>query len=693
VVYRPNVDNQRCFVLLPLRAPFLGYFEKIIKPAALEAGLAAVKADDIYGTRAVISDIWELIWTAKIAVAIVTDQNPNVNYELGMCHTLGVPTVLVTEKAEDVPFDYRHRRYVRYTPKEAGWEQKLREDLRNTIRAVLLSPNRDEQLAWPYDTFELQAGRRTGRLIPAADSLESVVRGAQVVRDSVAPAFGPQGGLASVISPNHVQSSFRRGYAIAQGIRSGDGLEEQGAEHMRRLAAEIASSVGDGTKTGILLSCGLIESGAQALRSGAVPKLLAAGMQKAVDVAATHVVTEARKVETRHLQAIAQTAAGSDPEAAAVVVDAIKRVGTDGVVEIIDVSGPETELVIQEGMQFDTGFLSPSFITDTERQECILEDSFILLHEGQAPSMKALLPILEQVARVNKPILVIATDVAGEALATLVVNKERGTLACAAVKAPGQGDRRKSTLQDIATLTGGKAFLQEHMRPLEEAALPDLGRAQKIIVTRNDTTIIGGKGRPEEIQKRVHGLRRQIEATASPYDSAKLRERLAKLVGAIAVIKCGGVTDSERADNRYKLESALFACQSALENGYVAGGGVCYYRARRQVEKLVATSDSEQRGIDAVLSALETPLRQLIHNSRVSNKSQVLSEVAEASCDAIGFNAERERVEDLTDAGILDAATALKEALVRALAHAKGVLTTAQWDAAAPRDKTEPQTL
>jgi chaperonin GroEL len=692
VVYRPNVDNQRCFVLLPLRTPFLGYFEKIIKPAALEAGLAAVKADDIYGTRAVISDIWELIWTSKIAVAIVTDQNPNVNYELGMCHTLGVPTILVTERAEDVPFDYRHRRYVRYTPKEAGWEQKLREDLRNTIRAVLLSPNRDEQLVWPYDTFGLQAGKRAGRLIPAADSLESVVRGVQVVRDSVASAFGPQGGPISVISRNQVQTSLRRGYAIAQGIRSGDALEEQGSEHMRRLAAEIASSVGDTTKTGILLSCSLIESGAQALRSGSVPKHLAAGMQKAVDVAATHVVTQAGKVEPQLLEAIARTASGSDHKAAAFVVDAMKRVGTDGVVEIIDGSGPETELLIQEGMQFDTGFLSPSFITDSERQECILEDSYVLLYEGQVSSMAALLPVLERVAQARKSILVIARDLAQDALATLVVNKERGTLACAAVKAPGQGDRRRSMLQDIAALTGGNAFLEERMRPLEGAELSDLGRAQKIIVTQNDTTIIGGKGKPEEIQKRIHGLRRQIEATASAYDSAKLRERLAKLVGAIAVIKCGGVTDSERADNRYQLESALFACQSAIENGYVVGGGVCYYRARRLIEKLVATNDSEQRGIDAVSSALEAPLRQLVQNSRSYNKAQLLREVSDASRNTIGFNAETERVEDLTDAGVLDSAMALKEALVLALAHAKGVLTTAQWDAA-PKETSDPQTL
>jgi chaperonin GroEL len=413
-------------------------------------------------------------------------------------------------------------------------------------------------------------------------------------------------------------------------------------------------------------------------------------MQKAIDVAATHVVTEAKNVETDHLQAIAQTATGSDQGAAAVVVDALKRVGAEGVVQVVDGAGAETELVIQEGMQFDTGFLSQSFITDSQRQECILEDSYILLYEGQVSSLKALLPVLELVARTGKPLLVIATDLVQEALATLVVNRERNTLACAAVKAPGQGERRTAILQDIATLTGGRAFLNEHMRPLDQAALSDLGRGQKIIVTRNNTTIVGGKGKPEEIEKRIHGLRRQIEVTTSLYDSERLRDRLARLVGAVALIKCGGVTDSDRADSRYKLESALFSCQSAIENGYVIGGGVCYYRAKRPVEKLVATNESEHRGIAAVSAALEAPLRQLLKNSSVQNKASVLSKIADASQGTVGFNAETERVENLKDAGVLDPARALKEALVLALAHAKSVLTTGQWEAAA-EDKSDQQ--
>ncbi len=624
-------------------------------------------------------------------MAIVTDQNPNVNYELGMCHTLGVPTILVTEKSEDVPFDYRHRRYVRYTPREAGWEQKLFEDLRSTIRTVVSSPSMDEELPWPYDTFDLYAQRKTGRLVPAVDSLDFVVRGTQVVRHSIAAAFGPHGGLVSVMLPPHeTQASFRRGYRILQGIQAAEPLEEQGIVQMRRLAGEIFSSVGDATKTGLFLSCGMIEEGRQALRSGCVPKFLVAGMQKAIDVAVTHVVTEARSADDHQLQAIAQTAAGSDEAAAAVVVETLKGVGRDGVVEVVDGGDIEVKLEIQEGMQFDQGFISQSFITDTERQECILEDCYLLLYEGQVRSMAALLPILEQVAKAGKPILVIAGDLVQEALATLILNKEKGSLSCAAVKAPGQGDRRGALLQDMAVLTGGRAFLQERMRPLEDATLGDLGRSKKAIVTRTNTTIIGGAGNPSEVASRVQGLRRQIETTPSVYDNEKLRERLAKLSGAVGVVRSGGHTDVDRTDSRYRLESALFACQSAIENGYVIGGGVCYYRAKRLVEKLVAANDSEQRGIAAVSHALELPLRQLIQNSSIHNKAKLLNDVANGDPDSVGFNAETEKIENLAEAGILDSAKALKEALVLAFSHAKGVLTTGAWDAA-PRTTLDTQ--
>jgi chaperonin GroEL len=681
LVYRPNIENQRCFVMLPLRAPFLGYFDKIIKPAALDAGLTAVKADDIYGTRAVIRDIWDLIWTSRVAVAMVTGQNPNVNYELGICHTLGLPTILVTEKPDDVPFDYRHRRYIRYTPVEAGWELKLIEELRSTLKTVLSVPTVEEELPWPYSTFDLHAQRRSGSLVPAADSLDSVVRGTQMIRHSMAPAFGPQGRSVSVnVPPHDTQASFRRGYKIAQGINSADPLEGQGVAQMKKLAAEIFSSVGDATKTGVLLSCGMIERGAQALRGGCMPKLLVAGMQKAVDVAVTHIMTEAKPVDGLRLLDLARSAAGSDETAAKIVVEALKRVGKDGAVEVMDGNSTESELEIQEGMQFDSGFVSQSFITDTERQECVLEDCYLLIYEGQIGSMQVFLPILEQVAHTKKGLLVIASDLAQEALATLIVNKEKGTLASVAVKAPGQGDRRRGYLEDIAVLTGGRAFLQERMRPLDEASLDDLGRAERVIVTRSDTTIIGGAGNPQEVASRIQSLRRQIESTPSAYDNAKLRERLARLAGAIGVIRSGGLTEFERVDNRYKLESSLFSCQSAMESGYVIGGGLCYYGAKRLVEKLIVVNEPEQHGINAVSHALELPLRELIQNSSIYNKAKVLNDVFQHSSETVGFNADTEKIEDLANVGIFDSSRALREALTLAFAYARGILTTGAWD-------------
>lgn len=681
MVYRPNIDREKCFVLLPLRTPFLGYFEKIIKPAALSAGLTAVKADDIYGTRAVIRDIWELIWTARIVIAIVTDQNPNVNYELGMCHTLGVPTILVTEKAEDVPFDYRHRRYVRYLPLEAGWEQKLSEDIRNTIRTILPSTKLEDELPWPYSTFDLSAPRTTGQFVPSEDSLDLVVRGASLVRRSVASAFGPQGARVSVRLPPHDrQTSYRRGHKIAQGIRSDNPLEKQGIEQMRTLAGEIYSATGDATKTGIFLSCGMIDRGAEALRLGCVPKSLVSGMERAIQAAATYVMTDAKTATAEQLRSVAETATGFDITSATVVIEALKRVGKNGVIEVVQGTGAEITTMIQEGMQFDSGFLSQRFVTDTDRQECVLEDCYVLLHEGQITSTLQILPVLEQVAKRRKPLLIIAADIAQEAMAVLILNKEKGALPCVAVKAPGQGDRRKALLEDMAVLTGGKAFLQELMRSLDGAGPSDLGRAEKVIVSKDNTTIIGGAGRPEETAARIQSLRRQIDATTSIYDLAKLRERLAKLAGAIALIKSGGLTEADIIDSAYKLESALNSCHAAMENGYVIGGGMCYYRAKELLEKLVATNESEKYGIAAVSYALELPLRQLIQNSKAANKEGALKQILQSTSTTVGFNAETGSIEDLFSAGVFDPAKTLKDALLLAFGYAKGILATGAWD-------------
>lgn len=681
MVYRPKIDHRRCFVLLPLRSPFLGYFEKIITPAAAEEGLTAIKADDIYGTRAVIKDIWDLIWTSKVVVAIVTDKNPNVNYELGICHTLGIPTILVTESAEDVPFDYRHRRYLPYQTREAGWEQKLREDLRNTIRAVLSEPQIEDELPWPYSTYELSALRASGLLIPSSDARSLVLRGVKAVSTAVAPSFGPCGTAVSVVvDPTGRQLPYRRGSRIAQYIRSDNPLEAQGVEQMARLSAEIVTEVGDLTKTGILLCAAMIESGSEALQRGCVPKHLTAGMDRAVDAAAAHVMTCAKSADPDALRSVARTAAASDEEISGVVTESLRVVGADGLVGITDSNGPGPTLETTEGLQWDCGFLSPEFVTDTQRDECVLDDPFILISERPIGVADELLPVLEQVARANRTVLCIGSDFDDFALQTLIVNKQRGTLRCAAVKAPGFGDRRKVLLEDIAIMTGGKAFLGGARPALNGVKLGDLGKAGKVIVTRRETFVIDGAGRPEEITARIASLRRQVESAGSDFDTAKLRERLAIVSGGLAVLRTGGLTEAEQLDNRYRLESALYSTQTANQNGYVVGGGVTLFHAKEPVERLVPTNASEEAGIAAVAQSLQRPLLTLIQNSALRNHAESITKIADDPNKRTGFNAESGEIEDLIRYGVLDSARALSHALQLALAHAKGVLTTGSWD-------------
>jgi chaperonin GroEL len=681
LVYRPTVDLRLCFVLLPLRSPFLGYFEKIIKPAASEAGLVAVKADDIYGTRAVMSDIWEHIWKARAVVAIVTGKNANVNYELGICHSLGVPTVLISEKKEDVPFDYQHRRYIPYRTREADWQQKLTEDITKTLKTVLSTPSAGDEFPWPYDTFDLSVSGRIGRLVRSEDARTYVVQGAELVSMSLAPAFGPGGRRVSVTMPElGRQMAFGRGARIAQRIKSGDPLKAQGVEQMGRLAQEVLGTVGDATKTGVFLSAAMLKAGDAALRAGHTPKDVLSGMQRAVETANAYIRTEARPVTGEQLKGVALSASGFDGTIATAVVEAFKKAGKDGIIQVVDGAGGELRLDVQEGMYFDRGFLSPLFVTDPERQECVLENCYILVHERQISSMYALLPLLEKVARSGRPLLVISLDVAGEALATLVVNKQRGTLSCVAVKAPGSGDQRAAILQDISILTRAKAFLEETGRPLGEIELSELGMAQKVVVSKDSTTLLGGAGRPGEVVERIKQLRVQLSGTMSPYDVEKIRERLAKLAGAIAVLRAPGLTEEDLADSRYKLESAVQSCSSAIENGCVIGGGVSYCRAKTLVEKLVATNDSQIAGIQAVSAALVAPLKQLLENSQHPNPEAVLREVLENSEGRTGFNAESGKVEDLAAAGVLDSAKALSDTLALAFAYAEGTLKTAAWD-------------
>ncbi len=690
MVYRPKVDSELCFVLLPLRNPFLGYFEGIIKPAAQEVGLVATKADDIYGSRRVMADIWEHIWKARAVVAIVTGKNANVNYELGICHTLGIPTVLITEKAEDVPFDYRHLRYISYKPRESGWEQKLKDDITKTLRENLSLSDADEDLPWPYDTFDLAVSGRIGRLVHSEDARTYVAEGAELVSMSLAPAFGPTGSRVSLMMQElGRQMAFSRGAIIASRIKSGDPLKAHGVGQMARLAKEVLQTVGDFTKTGVFVSASMLESGDTALRTGQSQKGILSGMQRAVETAAAFLMTEARPATREDLRGVALSASGFDDAIASTVVTAINRAGGDGIVQVVDGGEGDLRLDVQEGMHFDRGYASPLFVTDAERQQCILEDCFIFIYERPIESMQQLLPLLEQVAKAAKPLLIISQDVAGDALSTLVVNKQRGTLPSVAVRAPAAGEQRTAILEDISILTHARAFLQETLRPLELIQIADLGRARRVIVTKAETTIIGGAGSAREVADRVKLLRMQLSRTTQPLEAERLRERLAKLGGAIAVIKAPSGTDEEVADSRYKLESALHSCQSAIENGYVIGGGASLCRAKALVEKLVAKDESDRAGIEAVSNALVTPLRKVLENSECADPESVIKAVLEDSTGKLGFNAETQKVEDLETAGVLDSAKALSDTLELAFAYAKSIPKTVAWDTT-PTAEDEP---
>jgi chaperonin GroEL len=678
MVYRPHVKNDLCFVLLPLRNPFLGYFEKILKPAAAEVGLRAVKADDIYGTGVIIRDIWDQIWRAKAVIAIVTDKNPNVNYELGICHSLGIPTILITEKKEDVPFDYQHRRYIQYQPQEAGWEQKLREDVTKTLKADLAGVELDADLPWPYDTYLLKEPRRLGSLMVSGDSHAMVLRGVSLVADSVALAFGPNGRKVS-ITQRMGSSSEKRGVSIANSLRSSDPLEAKGIEAMQRLASEMANSIGDGTKTAILIAHELITAGYKGIQSGVAPKQVVSGMRSGIDTAIAHILTGARPCDGKDIERIARTASGSKATAA-IITEAMRRVGPDGVISIEDSTDNELALEVAEGLQFDRGFISPGFVTDQERQQCLLEDCLVLIYDAKLGSLVQVLPVLELVAKAAQPLLIICDDLGDEVLATILVNNNKGTLQAAAVKTPGLGDRKRATLEDIAVVTGGKAFIQETLIPLSRVELGDFGQAKRIIVTKDETTILEGGGSVTAIEAKIKQLRKQIAASSALYDQEKLRERLARIASGIAVIKVGALTPSDQAELRYQIASALHSCSSAIVNGWVIGGGIQLVHATPFVEKLVAEDRGEQTGIEAVSKALERPLRQLLRNGDHKHADDVVAAVRQDEKRTLGFNAETGQSNDLVRAGIIDPARTLKEALLLAFAHAKGILETGAWD-------------
>ena len=452
------------------------------------------------------------------------------------------------------------------------------------------------------------------QIVTGENSRQSILRGVNVLADAVKITLGPKGRNAVIEKKFGAPIITKDGVTVAKEIELQDPLENMGAQMVREVASKTSDVAGDGTTTATVLAQAIFREGVKTVAAGASPTALKRGIERAVEACVEEIKKLHRDVKGDMIAQVGTISANNDKQIGSIIAEAMKKVGKDGVITVEESRTMETTLEVVEGMQFDRGYLSPYFVTDPERMECVLEDVRILIHEKKISSMKDLLPLLEQIAKLGKPLLIIAEDVEGEALATLVVNKLRGTLQCAAVKAPGFGDRRKAMLEDIATLTGGKAVTEDLGIKLENVKMEDLGKAKKVTIDKDNCTIIEGAGKSSEIEGRVRQIRTQVEDTTSDYDKEKLQERLAKLVGGVAVIKVGAATETELKEKKARVEDAMHATRAAVEEGIVPGGGVALIRCIAVLDKL-KLNDEEAIGVNIVKRALEEPLRQIALNA------------------------------------------------------------------------------
>ena len=512
------------------------------------------------------------------------------------------------------------------------------------------------------------------QIVTGENSRQAILRGVNILAEAVKITLGPKGRNAVIEKKFGAPIITKDGVTVAKEIELQDPLENMGAQMVREVASKTSDVAGDGTTTATVLAQAIFREGVRTVAAGASPMALKRGIDKAVEVAVEEIKRLSREVKGDMIAQVGTISANTDKQVGSIIAEAMKKVGKDGVITVEESKTMETTLEVVEGMQFDRGYLSPYFVTDQERMECALEDVSILIHEKKISSMKDLLPLLEQTAKMSKPLLIIAEDVEGEALATLVVNKLRGTLQCAAVKAPGFGDRRKAMLEDIAILTGGKAITEDLGIKLENVKLEDLGRAKKVTIDKDNTTIVAGAGKASEIEGRIKQLRTQIEETSSDYDKEKLQERLAKLVGGVAVIKVGAATETELKEKKARVEDAMHATRAAVEEGIVSGGGTALLRCLPALEKL-KLHDDEAIGVNIVKRALEEPLRQIAQNAGHEG-ALIVGRVRESKDENFGFNAETGEFSDLVKAGVIDPAKVTRLALQNAASIVSLMLTT-----------------
>src|SRR6201997_5546014 len=502
------------------------------------------------------------------------------------------------------------------------------------------------------------------QIVTGENSRQSILRGVNALADAVKITLGPKGRNAVIEKKFGAPIITKDGVTVAKEIELRDPLENMGAQMVREVASKTSDVAGDGTTTATVLAQAIFREGVKTVAAGASPTALKRGIERAVEVAVDEVKRLSRDVKGDMIAQVGTISANNDKQIGGIIAEAMKKVGKDGVITVEESRTMETTLEVVEGMQFDRGYLSPYFITDMDRQEVVLEDARILIHEKKISSMKDLLPLLEQIAKLGKPLMIIAEDIEGEALATLVVNKLRGTLQCAAVKAPGFGDRRKAMLEDIATLTGGKAITEDLGIKIENVKIEDLGKAKKITIDKDNTTIVEGAGKAGEIEGRVKQIRQQVENTTSDYDREKIQERLAKLVGGVAVIKVGAATETELKEKKARVEDAMHATRAAVEEGIVAGGGTALLRCIAALEKLKVNED-EQVGVNIVKRALQEPLRWIAENAGEEG-AIVLGRVNNSKDNNFGYNALTGEYEDLVKAGVLDPTKVVRTALTNA---------------------------
>jgi chaperonin GroEL len=501
-------------------------------------------------------------------------------------------------------------------------------------------------------------------------------RGVDKLAEAVKVTLGPKGRNVVIEKKFGAPTVTKDGVTVAKEVELSDSLENMGAQMVKEVATKTSDIAGDGTTTATVLAQAIFREGLKNVTAGANPMALKRGIEKAVNT----VVEELKKISVptagkKEIAQVASISANNDKEIGDLIADAMEKVGKDGVITVEEARGIETTLETVDGMQFDRGYISPYFVTDPDKMEAVLEDALILIHDKKISSMKDLLPVLEKVAQFGKPLLIIAEDIEGEALATLVVNKLRGTLKVGAVKAPGFGDRRKAMLQDIAILTGGQVISEEVGFKLENAVISDLGKAKRIVVDKDNTTVIDGAGETDKIKGRIKEIDAAIEKATSDYDKEKLQERKAKLAGGVAVVNVGAATESEMKEKKARVEDALHATRAAVEEGIVPGGGVAFLRSQRSLKSLKLEDQDEQIGVEIVRRALEEPIRMIAQNAGAEG-SIVVEKVRSSKDDAFGYNALTDAYENLTQAGVIDPTKVARTALQNAASIASLLLTT-----------------